>query len=189
MGENSVTFEFGSNIFMLQNINEDKQKQYETRYDIISNNMSKEKINDDNDSIYIYGMLPIELMPAAYIPFRFDNMDFNFNILTENKVLEDYLASFKGEINSHNLIEFKQNLKKILENCLTNRIYNPLSIFNSFNINIMIIFTAILWSITIIVIMKFLHYYYNDIYSYILFVFMILLLIFGVVWKMFYTLQ
>lgn len=184
----TIVYEFHPYIYMLKHNDKDDQLSYDIRYDIINNYIKN--INDNNDSVYIYGMLPIDLMPAAYIPFRYNNLDLNFNILTNGNSIsnDNYIHVFNG-VTTENVEESKTKLKEILRNCLANKLNNSLSIFNSFNINAMIVITIILWSIIFVVFMKFFHYYYSNIYSYILFIFVILLLLFGIMWKIFYTLQ
>ena len=152
--------------------------------------------------MYLYGMLPVDLIPAAYLPFRYDNPQINFSKLTYNDTLPDsyYKSAFRNSIiqpyitNHYNdekkaIQEFKKDLKNYFKYYLNDILQNHESVYNRFNSDGLIIITCIFWMIVLIFLMKTLYYHFSDVYTYLVFGMIILLLIFAVLWKMLYTLQ
>lgn len=187
-----IVWEFQNYIYMLNN-NGIENSPYDVRYDII-NKTSRGILNNtpeqNNDSVYIYGMLPVDMISAAYISFKYDNPDINFNLLSSDNTLPNsYYISNLLDCNEENVESKKSEMKNALRDCIVNKINNPLSIYNSFNINMMMVFISLFWFILFILLMKVLHLYYRNIYSFIIFIFISFLLLFGIVWKMLYTLQ
>lgn len=188
--DKNVVLEFQPKIYMLDN-ELAEQDSVNVRYSILSKTVVN-KIENDDDSIYVYGVLPVDMIPAAYLPFRYDNPDINFNRLTYNDTLPDsyYKSVFKlSDLNTKDIGVVKNDLKKLFRNILSNRLNNPQSIYNSFNINMMIVIACLFWFVILIFLMKVLYYSHNTIYTYLIFVFIVVLLLFAVVWKMIYTLQ
>jgi len=135
-------------------------------------------------------MLPVDMISAAYISFKYDNPDINFNLLSsDNTIPNSYYISNLFDCNEGEVESKKSEMKNALRDCIVNKINNPLSIYNSFNINMMMVFISLFWFILFILLMKVLHLYYRNIYSFIIFIFISFLLLFGIVWKMLYTLQ
>jgi len=187
-----IVWEFQNYIYMLNN-NGIENSPYDVRYDII-NKTSQDILYDtpeqNNDSVYIYGMLPVDMISAAYISFKYDNPDINFNLLSsDNTIPNSYYISNLFDCNEGEVESKKSEMKNALRDCIVNKINNPLSIYNSFNINMMMVFISLFWFILFILLMKVLHLYYRNIYSFIIFIFISFLLLFGIVWKMLYTLQ
>lgn len=188
-----IKLEFQPMIYMLDNNNA-----IDMRHNLMAH--SSKNINDDNDSIYLYGMLPVDKIPAAYLPFRYDNPDINFNKLTYNDTLPDsyYQGAFLEIIitdakyktnNEFDITKFKKELKNHFHFYLVDRLHNPLSIFNSFISKWLVFYTCIFWMILLIFLMKALYYHFRGVYTYVVFGMIIALLVFAVLWKMFYTLQ
>ena len=187
-----IVWEFQNYIYMLNN-NGIENSPYDVRYDII-NKTSQDILYDtpeqNNDSVYIYGMLPVDMISAAYISFKYDNPDINFNLLSsDNTIPNSYYISNLFDCNEGEVESKKSEMKNALRDCIVNKINNPLSIYNSFNINMMMVFISLFWFILFILLMKVLHLYYRNIYSFIIFILISFLLLFGIVWKMLYTLQ
>ena len=160
------------------------------------------KINTQNNSRYfdMFGILPLELLPASYIPFNYKNYEMNLDRLSKGDLFtdDDYKKIFidfdnselhddKDEVGKKFITE--KDLKNYLEYCLKERLNNPKSIFNAYNVNNMTIIAIILWIIIIINAFSVLFYYYRDIYSYILLFITILLILIAIIWKMFYILN
>lgn len=199
--DKDIKLEFQPYIYMLDNDAPSKGAM-DMRHKLMVH--SSRNINDDNDSIYLYGMLPVDKIPAAYLPFRYDNPDINFNKLTYNDTLPDnyYTNVFRvndkilksktdayPNDNARAVQEFKKELKTHFSFYLVDRLHNPLSIFNSFISKWLVFYTCIFWMIILIFLMKMLYYHFSSVYTYVIFGMIIALLVFAVLWKMFYTLQ
>lgn len=192
-----IKLEFQPMIYMLDN-DLPREDDIDVRYRLME--YSSKNIKDDNDSMYLYGMLPVDMIPAAYLPFRYDNPEINFSKLTYNDTLPDsyYKSAFRQAVindtkyktgDQFDITKFKKYLKDYFEYYLNYRLQNHRSVPNSFNSDGLIIITCIFWMIVLIFLMKTLYYHFSDVYTYLVFGMIILLLIFAVLWKMFYTLQ
>jgi len=166
------------------------------------------KIGTQNNSKYfdIFGILPLELLPASYIPFNYKNYEMNLDRLSKGALFteEDYKRVFI-DLDYSKLNKEKDNekekdvvgkqfitdtdLKNYLEYCLKERLNNPKAIFNAYNIKNMANIAIILWIIVIVNGFTVLFYYYRDIYSYILLFITILLVLIAIIWKMIYILN
>ena len=159
------------------------------------------KIDTQNNSKYfdMFGILPLELLPASYIPFNYKNYEMNLDRLSKGDLFteDDYKRVFidldyskevkDNEVGKKFITETE--LKNYLEYCLKERLNNPKSIFNAYNINNMAIVAIIFWIIVIINGFNVVFYYYRDIYSYILLFITILLVLIAIIWKMIYILN
>jgi hypothetical protein len=155
------------------------------------------KIDYENNGKYLdtFGILPLELLPASYIPFNYKNYEMNLERLSKGDLFseDDYKAIF-FDYNKHpdpsnkNLISEKE-LKEYLEYCLKEKLNNPKSIFNAYSVNTITVLVCILWFIIIIQVFNILFYYYRDIYSYILLFITMLTILIAIIWKMIYILN
>ena len=143
----------------------------------------------------IFGIIPIELVPASYIPFNYKNYEMNLDRLSKGDVFteNDYqrvLLDYKKlpDPNNKSYITDK-DLKGYLEYCLKDQLNNPKAIFNAYSINNMASLVIVLWVLIIGMLFNILFYYYRDIYSYILLFVTILLILIAVIWKMIYILN
>ena len=143
----------------------------------------------------IFGIIPIELVPASYIPFNYKNYEMNLDrlskgdVFTENdykRVLLDY-KKLPDPSNKSYITD--KDLKGYLEYCLKDQLNNPKAIFNAYSINNMASLVIVLWALIIGMLINILFYYYRDIYSYILLFVTILLILVAVIWKMIYILN
>jgi len=159
------------------------------------------KIDTQYNSKYfdMFGILPLELLPASYIPFNYKKYEMNLDRLSKGDLFteDDYKRVFidldyskevkEDEVGKKFITETE--LKNYLEYCLKERLNNPKSIFNAYNINNMAIVAIIFWIIVIINGFNVIFYYYRDIYSYILLFITILLVLIAIIWKMIYILN
>ena len=156
----------------------------------------KEKIKDKKKYFDIFGIIPLELIPASYLPFNYKNYDMNLDRLKNgNKFFEDdYKEVFfdydktQAVLETTNYID-ENDLKEYLMLCLKDKLNNPKSIFNAYSINTMAIILIILWFFIISMLLYILFYYYRDIYTYILLFITVILVLFAIIWKMIYILN
>ena len=143
----------------------------------------------------IFGIIPIELVPASYIPFNYKNYEMNLDRLSKGDVFteDDYkrvLLDYKKLPDPSNKSYITdKDLKGYLEYCLKDQLNNPKAIFNAYSINNMASLVIVLWALIIGMLINILFYYYRDIYSYILLFVTILLILVAVIWKMIYILN
>ena len=143
----------------------------------------------------IFGIIPIELMPASYIPFNYKNYEMNLDRLSKGDVFteDDYkrvLLDYKKLPDPSNKSYITdKDLKGYLEYCLKDQLNNPKAIFNAYSINNMASLVIVLWALIIGMLINILFYYYRDTYSYILLFVTILLILVAVIWKMIYILN
>ena len=143
----------------------------------------------------IFGIIPIELVPASYIPFNYKNYEMNLDRLSKGDVFteDDYkrvLLDYKKLPDPSNKSYITdKDLKGYLEYCLKDQLNNPKAIFNAYSINNMASLVIVLWVLIIGMLFNILFYYYRDIYSYILLFVTILLILIAVIWKMIYILN
>ena len=155
------------------------------------------KINYDNNGKYLdtFGIIPLELLPASYIPFNYKNYEMNLDRLSKGDLFseDDYKRIFfdynkhPDPLNTNYISEIE--LKEYLEYCLKEKLNNPKSIFNAYSVNTITILVCILWFIIIIQVFNILFYYYRDIYSYILLFITMLTILIAIIWKMIYILN
>ena len=143
----------------------------------------------------IFGIIPIELVPASYIPFNYKNYEMNLDRLSKGDVFteDDYkrvLLDYKKLPDPSNKSYITdKDLKGYLEYCLKDQLNNPKAIFNAYSINNMASLVIVLWALIIGMLINILFYYYRDTYSYILLFVTILLILVAVIWKMIYILN
>jgi hypothetical protein len=144
-----------------------------------------------------FGIIPLELIPASYIPFNYKNFEMNLDRLSKGeifleddykKIFIDYNKQPDPDLNNIRFINEK-GLKEYLGICLRDRLGNPKSIYNAFSIYIMTVFVCILWIFIIVMMLYVVFYYYRDIYSYILLGITIVLVLIAIIWKMFHILN
>lgn len=161
------------------------------------NVLPTKKINKEYNEKYfnIFGFIPLELIPASYIPFNYKNYDINLDRLKKGDIFfeEDYKRVFL-DYNKHpdpgnEKYVSEEELKKYLVFCLKDKLNNPKSIFNAYSVTTMTIILLILWFLIIIMLLYILFYYYREIYSYILLFITIILVLFAIIWKMIYILN
>jgi hypothetical protein len=155
------------------------------------------KIDYVNNGKYLntFGIIPLELLPASYVPFNYKNYEMNLDRLSKGDLFseDDYKQIFL-DYNKHpdpsnkNLISEKE-LKEYLEYCLKEKLNNPKSIFNAYSVNTITVLVCIFWFIIIIQLFNILFYYYRDIYSYILLFITMLTILIAIIWKMIYILN
>ena len=152
--------------------------------------------NKDTKSVQQTSIVPLSLKEQKYeSDMLFDEYDDDFkdNYYTNHLTDDDYKRIFfdyNQLPNPSNTIYISdKDLKKYLEFCLKEKLNNPKSIFNSYNVNTITVLVCILWFIIIIQIFNILYYYYRDIYSYILLFITILTILIAIIWKMIYILN
>jgi len=143
----------------------------------------------------IFGIIPLELIPASYIPFNYKNYDMNLDRLKKGEIfLEDDYKRIFIDYNKYpdpkdTTHISETHLKEYLQKCLKDKLNNPKSIFNAFTINTMTIIVCILWFLIAVMLLYVVFYYYRDIYSYILLFTTIILVVIAIIWKMIYILN
>ena len=158
---------------------------------------SKPISSSDNGRYFnIFGILPLELMPASYIPFNYKKFDMNLDRLTKGdsftdddykKIFVDYNPTLK-KIDETKYID-GDDLKNYLTYCLDKKLSNPKAIFNAYNTYRMTTSVCVLWFFIIILMLFVLYYYYRDVYSYILVGITILVVLIAIISKMIYILN
>lgn len=157
----------------------------EYRYRLLSNLLFTPYSQRDPEYLHFFGILPCELLPAAYLPMNYKNHIRNFNRLSKNdKYSEaDYKDIFNDNFNINDKKSIKEELKKILINFESkDSLYN----FNYLPLTINLI---ILWTIVIFTIMYISLYYYAELFNYVIAIILTMLLVGSIIWKMIYTLQ
>ena len=197
-------YEFQPSIYLLSNETSDENMSENIRFKLIqrigetynedqaqtATTISKKF--DSNDKQYIYGMLPVELIPAAYIPFRYDDIEANFYRLSKNDKIKDqsYKTTFEKASSEDGLKTIKTNLKEELKVFLKHKLSGSGNTFYTVEIESIMLYEILLfWLILLIIIMKILYTYYSSVYSYIIFSLFAIVLLIAIFWKMFYTLQ
>jgi len=162
-------------------------------YSVLQNNKVCAEINEKYFDIF--GIIPLELIPASYIPFNYKNYDMNLDRLKKGEIFfeDDYKRVFV-DYNQHpdaldKTYISEKDLKEYLEFCLKDKLNNPKSIFNAYSIYTMTFLVCLLWFFIVIMMLYVLFYYYRDIYSYILLFTTILLVLIAIIWKMIYILN
>jgi hypothetical protein len=190
--------------YMLDYKNNNKKEENIDRMKIFFNKLFQpynvlptQKINKEYNEKYFntFGLIPLELIPASYIPFNYKNYDINLDRLKKGDIFteEDYKRVFL-DYNIHpDLPNTKYitetDLKEYLVFCLKEKLNNPKTIFNAYSVTTMVIILLILWFFIIIMFLYILFYYYRDIYEYILLFTIIILVLFAIIWKMIYILN
>ena len=162
-------------------------------YSVLPN---KKICSEFNDKYFnIFGIIPLELIPASYIPFNYKNYEMNLDRLKKGEIFfeDDYKKIFVDFNKQPDPLDTtyisERYLKEYLEFCLKDKLNNPKSIFNAYSTYTMTIIVCILWFFILIPMLYVLFYYYRDIYSYILLFTTILLVLIAIVWKMIYILN
>ena len=158
----------------------------EYRYRLLSNLLFTPYSQRDPEYLHFFGILPCELLPAAYLPMNYKNHIRNFNRLSKNDKYshDNYNDTFDGDFNINDKKNIKDNLKKYLTN-----FENKNSLYNSFNYQALAINLIILWTIVIFMIMYVSLYYYAELFNYVLAIILTMLLVGSIIWKMIYTVQ
>jgi len=150
---------------------------------ISNDNIDEEKLN--LQKIYIFGILPIELMPSSYIPLNYKNYSRNINRITkDNSFIDD---DYKQVITKYDSIKDDEIIAEKLKNILI-YLKSDDSLHNMFNLNIFAINIILVWSFVIVMFMRILYYYYSEI-NYIFACIVISYLFIAIIWKMIYTIQ
>jgi hypothetical protein len=160
----------------------------------------KEAISRSNNGRYFntFGILPLELMPASYIPFNYKKFDMNLDRLTNGgsftdddykKIFVDYDPTLKKLKGNETKYIDGDDLKKYLTYCLDKKLSNPKAIFNAYNTYRMTAGVCVLWFIIIIMMLFVLYSYYRDAYSYILLGIIIIVVLIAIISKMIYILN
>jgi len=145
-----------------------------------------------------FGILPLELMPASYIPFNYKKFDMNLDRLTNGgsftdddykKIFVDYNPTLKKITGNETKYIDGDDLKKYLTYCLDKKLSNPKATFNAYNTYRMTAGVCVLWFIIIIMMLFVFYSYYRDVYSYILLGITILVVLIAIIWKMIYILN
>lgn len=175
----------------------DKEKHEEDfRFKLIDYSLNKNYTIDDLKYIYLFGLLPCDLLPGAYIPLNYKNHNYNFSRLTKDdtfthdkysRIYDGYSSSLDDTsmkpFTQESIKQIKQNLKNILTKIDSDKTlyYYDYSLFT--------ISLFILWSFVILNLMYVIFYYNSEIFNYALAGIMILSLIIAIIWKMIYTIQ
>lgn len=164
-----------------------EEREEDLRFKLIDYSLNKNYTIDDLKYIYLFGLLPCDLLPGAYIPLNYKNHDYNFSRLTkDDKFTEnDYSLIYYG----HNTFpeSTKKEIKRTLKNILT-KIDSDKTLYY-YDYSLFTISLFILWSFVILNLMYVIFYYNSEIFNYALAGIMILSLIIAIIWKMIYTIQ
>jgi hypothetical protein len=161
--------------------------------------INKEISRSDNGRYFnTFGILPLELMPASYIPFNYKNFDMNLDRLTKGesftdddykKIFVDYDPTNKKITGNETKYIDGDDLKNYLKYCLDKKLSNPKAIFNAYNTYRMTASVCVVWFFIIIMLLFVLYFYYRDVYSYILLGITILVVLIAIISKMIYILN
>lgn len=164
------------------------------RFKLIDYSLNKNYTNDDLKYIYLFGMLPCDLLPGAYIPLNYKNHDYNFSRLTKDDKfpIDKYSKIYRGyddtqEKHKTFTEDTKKEIKQYLKKILT-RIDSDKTLYH-YDYSLFTISLFILWSFVILNLMYVIYYYNSEIFNYVLAGLMIFSLIFAIIWKMIYTIQ
>ena len=194
--------------YILEHTNKIKKEEDNDRMKVLYSkffqpyNVNKDKkINTEHNQYYFntFGILPLELLPASYIPFNYKNFDMNLDRLTKGEIFyeDDYKGIFvdydsvQKELSDDNKKTYinDTDLKEYLTYCLKDKLSDPKAVFNRYDIRRMTGSVCFLWFFIIIMMLFVVYYYYRDIYSYILLGITILLVFVAIIWKMIYILN
>lgn len=158
-------------------------------------------IDQSNNGRYFntFGILPLELIPASYIPFNYKRFDMNLDRLSKGEafteddykmIFADYNPTLK-KIDKTDKTKYidEDDLKKYLTYCLEKRLSNPNAIFNAYSTQRMTTIVCMLWFFIIIMLLFMLYSKYRDIYSYILVGITIIVVLIAIISKMIYILN
>ena len=180
----------------------DRMKVFYSKFFQPYNVNKKQKIDSENNQYYFntFGILPLELIPASYIPFNYKNFDMNLDRLSKGeifyeddyaKIFEDYdtvkKETTKTTIPNHYIND--ADLKDYLTYCIKDKLSDPKACFNKYGIRRMTGSVCFLWFFIIIMMLFVLYYYFRDIYSYILLGITISVVFVAIIWKMIYILN
>lgn len=155
------------------------------RYRLITQSLLKEYDEKDPEYLYFFGLLPCDLIPAAYIPFNYKNFTHNFNRISKNDLfrLEHYKKAYGDSFELPQKDEIKKKFNEILKG-----FDNPRTLYN-FDFLYFTINLIILWVFVIVLFIYVCCYYYSNVFNYIMAGIIFILLAFSIVWKMIYTIQ
>jgi hypothetical protein len=170
-------------LYMLKSIEYNVDEIY--RYRLITQSLLKKYEEKDPEYLYFFGLLPCDLMPAAYIPFNYKNLIQNLNRISKNDLfkLDHYKKIYGNDFQLHQKDDIKKRLNEIIKD-----FDSPHTLYN-FNFTYFTINIIILWVFVVVLFMYIFCYYYNNIFNYIIAGIVFLLLIFSILWKMIYTIQ
>lgn len=164
------------------------------RFKLIDYSLNKNYTNDDLKYIYLFGMLPCDLLPGAYIPLNYKNHDYNFSRLTKDDKfpIDKYSKIYRGyddtqEKHKTFTEDTKKEIKQYLKKILT-KIDSEKTLYH-YDYSLFTISLFILWSFVILNLMYVIFYYNSEIFNYVLAGLIILSLIIAIIWKMIYTIQ
>lgn len=178
--------------------NVDRMKVFYSKFFQPYSVLPHKKIDNDNNGKYLktFGIIPLELLPASYIPFNYKNYEMNLDRLTKGDIFyeDDYKRMFidyhkHPDPGSKTLFNEKTGLKKYLEYCLKDKLNSPKAIYNAYSIIPMTVIVCLIWLIVIVMMLYIIFYYYRNVYSYILIFIIGLLVLIAIVWKMVYILN
>jgi hypothetical protein len=170
-------------LYMLKSLDYNVDEIY--RYRLITQSLLKKYDEKDPEYLYLFGLLPCDLIPAAYIPFNYKNFTRNFNRISKNDLfrLEHYKKVYGDGFELPQKDAIKKKFNEILKD-----FDNPHTLYNFeflyFTMNIII-----LWIFVVVLFMYIFCYYYNNVFNYIMAGIIFALLTFSIVWKMIYTMQ
>lgn len=165
-----------------------EEREEDLRFKLIDYSLNKNYTIDDLKYIYLFGLLPCDLLPGAYIPLNYKNHDYNFSRLTkDDKFIEDDYSKIYYGYNTNTFTENTKGIKRNLKNILT-KIDSDKTLYY-YDYSLFTISLFILWSFVILNLMYVIFYYNSEIFNYALAGIMILSLIIAIIWKMIYTIQ
>jgi hypothetical protein len=174
----------------------DKEEHEEDfRFKLIDYSLNKNYTINDLKYIYLFGLLPCDLLPGAYIPLNYKNHNYNFSRLTKDDTFapDKYSRIYDGySSSSANPKTFTENtkrdiIKRNLKNILT-KIDSDKTLYY-YDYSLFTISLFILWSFVILNLMYVIFYYNSEIFNYALVGIIIISLIIAIIWKMIYTIQ
>jgi hypothetical protein len=126
----------------------------------------------------LYSLISESIIPAAYIPFL-NNKDDDSQVNFKN------VYNFgDGVYNDNKKLQYSNNLENTIKN-----INKPEKCYNTFKIDNLLYFCIFSWIVIFSIVLKWIYYYYKNIFVYILIVTIIILLVFAVIFKMMMTLN
>ena len=178
--------------------NADRMKVFYSKFFQPYSVLPNQKIGGEYNGKYLntFGIIPLELIPAAYIPFNYKNYEMNLDRLTKGDIFyeDDYKKIFIDyhkypDPGNTKYFNEKVGLKGYLESCLKDKLNSPKAIYNAFSVIPMTVIVFLIWLTVIVMMLYILFYYDRNVYSYILVFIIVLLVLIAIVWKMIYILN
>ena len=178
--------------------NADRMKVFYSKFFQPYSVLPNQKIGGEYNGKYLntFGIIPLELIPAAYIPFNYKNYEMNLDRLTKGDIFyeDDYKKIFIDyhkypDPGNTKYFNEKVGLKGYLESCLKDKLNSPKAIYIAFSVIPMTVIVFLIWLTVIVMMLYILFYYYRNVYSYILVFIIVLLVLIAIVWKMIYILN